>query len=428
MPLASPPPPAPASRSAQRRVTGLVFVVVFLDLIGFGLIIPLLPFYVESMGGSATTAGVLLALFSFAQLIATPLLGRLSDRVGRRPVILLSLLGNAVSMALFAVATHVHLLPVLFASRLLAGATAGNLAACQAAVADVTEEKARAAGLGRVGAGIGLGMVLGPVLGGQLHVLGEWAPPLAAAVLAAAAMAAVFFLFPETHPRHTRGPEGQSAPERRKVRLVDALARPGLPMVLALTFLTFIGMTNLQVSLGLLAQARFAWSEREVGRLFALMGLMTLVVQGFLIGRLTARLRNTTLVLIGASLMGAGMVCIALAGHPFALVVAMVLVGLGMGLIQPVLGSLASSLAGPELQGGVLGVVQSSGGLARVVGPVWSGFLYARLGPGAPFTSGAVAALVSVAVTVAIRHRRNRGGAVASGETVASGGSARTDE
>ncbi|NMO23744.1 MFS transporter, partial [Pyxidicoccus fallax] len=135
--------------AVQRRVRVLVFITVFLDLVGFGLIIPLLPFYVESMGGSATTAGVLLALFSTAQLLATPVLGRLSDRVGRRPVILLSLLGNAFSMALFAWATHVHLLPVLFASRLLAGATAGNLAACQAAVADVTEPGRRAAGMGR---------------------------------------------------------------------------------------------------------------------------------------------------------------------------------------------------------------------------------------------------------------------------------------
>ncbi|MFP2932453.1 MFS transporter, partial [Pyxidicoccus sp. 3LG] len=150
--MAVPPSPPSVSLTVQRRVRALVFITVFLDLVGFGLIIPLLPFYVESMGGSATTAGVLLALFSSAQLLATPVLGRLSDRVGRRPVILLSLLGNALSMFLFAYSTHVRLLPVLFASRLLAGATAGNLAACQAAVADVTEAKSRAEGMGARGA------------------------------------------------------------------------------------------------------------------------------------------------------------------------------------------------------------------------------------------------------------------------------------
>ncbi|MBZ4418443.1 MFS transporter [Myxococcus sp. RHST-1-4] len=384
----------------QRRVRALVFLTVFLDLVGFGLIIPLLPFYVESMGGSATTAGVLLALFSSAQLVATPVLGRLSDRVGRRPVILLSLLGNALSMALFAYSTYVHLLPVLFVSRLLAGATAGNLAACSAAVADVTEPGARAAGLGRVGAGIGLGMVLGPVIGSQLHVWGEWAPPLAAAVFAAAALLGVFFLFPETHPRHA--PHATPMPERRRVSLIQALAQPGIAPVLALFFLTFIGMTNLQVSLGLLAQERFGWSGREVGRLFALLGLMSFVLQGFAIDWLTRVARSLTLVVLGIVLMGAGLACIALAAQPAWLVVAMVLVGTGMGMLQPVLASLASALAGPELQGGVLGIAQSAGGLARVVGPVWSGFLYSRFHPGAPFLSGVAAAGVSLLVAMAL--------------------------
>jgi MFS family permease len=407
MDVSSPPPLVPIA--VQRRVRTLVFLIVFLDLVGFGLIIPLLPFYVESMGGSATTAGVLLALFSSAQLVATPVLGRLSDRVGRRPVILLSLLGNALSMALFAYATHVHLLPVLFASRLLAGATAGNLAACQAAVADVTEARSRAAGLGRVGAGIGLGMVLGPVIGSQLHVLGEWAPPLAAAVFAAAALLGVFFLFPETHPRHG-AQAAPTTPGRPRVSLAQALAQPGIAPVLALFFLTFIGMTNLTVSLGLLAQERFQWGEREVGHLFALLGLMSFVLQGFAIDWLARVARGLTLVVLGIVLMGAGLACIALASHPAFLVVAMVLVGTGMGLLQPVLASLASALAGPDLQGGVLGIAQSAGGLARVVGPVWSGFLYARISPGAPFLSGVAAAAVSVLVALALRrHLRGEG-------------------
>jgi MFS family permease len=402
-------PSAPSeSSSVQRRVTTLVFITVFLDLVGFGLIIPLLPFYVESMGGTATTAGVLLALFSAAQLVATPLLGRLSDRVGRRPVILLSLLGNAVSMALFAYAAHVHLLPVLFASRLLAGVTAGNLAACQAAVADVTESGSRAQAMGRVGAGIGLGMVLGPVIGSQLHhYLGEWAPPLGAAVFAAAAMVGVFFLFPETHPRHGAR-SGPAEAHKPKVTLSDALSRPGVAPVLVLFFLTFIGMTNLQVSLGLLAQERFSWGEREVGRLFALLGLMTFALQAFGIGWLMKRAKDTTLVLVGATLMGAGLACIALSSHPAMLVVAMVLVGGGMGMMQPVLAALASALAGPELQGGVLGIAQSAGGLARVVGPVWSGFLYSRVSSGAPFLSGVAAAGVAFLVALSLRRRRAR--------------------
>src|ERR1019366_589400 len=170
-------PPAVGADPRAARVVTFVFLTVFLDLIGFGIVIPLFPFYVKSMGGSARTVGFLLSCFSFTQLVATPFLGRLSDRGGRRQGILFSLAGNAVSMVLFALATKLSLLPLLFASRILAGATAGNLAACQAAIADVTTGERRAWGMGRLRAGIGLGLVLGPALGGALRHFGMGAPP-----------------------------------------------------------------------------------------------------------------------------------------------------------------------------------------------------------------------------------------------------------
>src|SRR5689334_14508421 len=152
----------------KSRVLFFVFTTVLLDMMGFGIVIPLLPFYVQSMGGSAEVVGVLLGTFAAMQMVATPLLGRMSDRYGRRPIILASLAGNALAMVVFAIAAERAWLPLLFASRILAGATAGNLAACQAAVADVTSGPERAAGMGRVGAGIGLGLVFGPVLGSAL--------------------------------------------------------------------------------------------------------------------------------------------------------------------------------------------------------------------------------------------------------------------
>src|SRR5580698_3055098 len=194
------------------RVVTFVFLTVFLDLIGFGIVIPLFPLYVKSMGGSARTVGVLLGCFSFTQLVATPFLGRLSDRVGRRPVILVSLAGNAASMVLFALATKVSLLPLLFVSRILAGATAGNLAACQAAIADVTTGERRAKGMGRLGAGIGLGLVLGPALGGALSHFGLWAPPLGAAGMAVADLVGAFLWMPETHAVTADARPGESHP------------------------------------------------------------------------------------------------------------------------------------------------------------------------------------------------------------------------
>ena len=192
---------------APRRVIGFVFLTIFLDLVGFGIVLPLMPFYVKSMGGTAETLGWLLSLFSVTQLLATPFLGRLSDRFGRRPVILLSLVGNAAAMVVFAIATNVRWLALLFASRTLAGATSGNLSACQAAVADVTQGEARAKGMGLVGAAIGLGFVLGPVLGSLLAGIGPWAPPLGAAALAAVDVVAAFFFMPETrHMSDSAGP------------------------------------------------------------------------------------------------------------------------------------------------------------------------------------------------------------------------------
>lgn len=391
------------------RVVTFVFFTVFLDLIGFGIVIPLFPFYVESMGGSARTLGFLLGCFSFTQLVATPLLGRLSDRVGRRPVILLSLAGNAVSMVLFALATKVSLLPLLFASRILAGATAGNLSACQAAIADVTEGKERARGMGRLGAGIGLGLVLGPALGGLLSRYGMWAPPLGAAGMAVANLIAAFFWMPETHP--TQAPSAASPAARaraaRATSFLEVLGQRRLVIVLVLYFCTFLYMTTMQVALALLAKERLGWGASEVGNVFALFGVVMLVVQGGLIGSIAGTFGQVRVVAAGALLSAAGLLTIALAYHFAPLISGLVLLALGLGVTQPVLSSIASEYAGAEQRGAVLGFAQSSGGLARTVGPVLSGFLFEGIGAGAPFEGGAIAAAIAFALTLGLTAQRS---------------------
>jgi DHA1 family tetracycline resistance protein-like MFS transporter len=386
------------------RVVTLVFLTVFLDLIGFGIVIPLFPLYVTSMGGSARTIGFLLASFSFTQLIATPFLGRLSDRVGRRKVILLSLAGNAASMVLFALATKISLLPLLFASRILAGATAGNLSACQAAIADVTDGQERARGMGRLGAGIGLGLVLGPALGGALSRYGMWAPPLGAAGMAIADLVAAFFWMPETHPVGQRAAPsavpGGTAPSQS---LLDVLSQTRLVIVLALYFCTFLYMTTMQVALALLTKERLGWGPPEVGNVFALFGVIMLITQGGLIGWIARTFGQVRVVTGGSLLSAAGLLGIAFAYHFVPLVVGLLLLALGLGVTQPMLSSIASEYAGSERRGAVLGFAQSAGGLARTVGPVLSGFLFAGLGAGAPFIGGAVAAAIAFALTVGLR-------------------------
>lgn len=391
-------------RTMKSRVLFFVFVTVLLDMVGFGIVIPLLPFYVQSMGGSAEVVGLLLGTFAFTQTIATPILGRLADRYGRRPIILASLLGNAIAMVIFAIAAEKAWLPLLFLSRILAGATAGNLAACQAAVADVTSGPDRAAGMGRIGAGIGLGMVIGPVLGSTISHLHPNAPPLAAGLFAFADFLGVYFLMPET--RAPASETATTAAPRRSIR--DALADPAIVSVMAIYFLTFICMTNVQVSLGLLADARLGWTATEVGHLFGLYGLMALLVQGGAIGKLSRRYSSVNVLVAGTTAIGLGMAAIGTAHSPMLLVLGVALAGLGAGLTNPTLASLASQNAGAAQQGTILGFAQSAGGAARTVGPVWSGFLFARLGASAPFLSGVVAAMVSLAVALLLRRRTQR--------------------
>ena len=386
----------------KSRVLLFVFTTVLLDMMGFGIVIPLLPFYVQSMGGSATVVGVLLGTFAAMQMIATPLLGRMSDRYGRRPIILASLAGNAVAMVVFAIAAEHAWLPLLFASRILAGATAGNLAACQAAVADVTAGPERAAGMGRVGAGIGLGLVVGPILGSALAGIHPEAPPLGAGLLAFVDLVAVYFLMPETC---ARAAADTTAPAQSWRALGRALADPQIVSIMAMYFLTFICMTNVQVSLGLLAAERLGWGATEVGHLFGLYGLMALLVQGGLIGRLSRYYAPVYVLCGGTTAIGIGMAAIGGAHSATLLLLGVALAGFGAGLTNPTLASLASQFAGSAQQGAILGFAQSAGGAARTVGPVWSGLLYARLGAAAPFLSGVVAAAISLGVALALRRR-----------------------
>lgn len=386
-----------------RRVIALAFLTVFLDLLGFGIILPLLPFYVNAMGGSAETVGILFGCFSFTQLLATPLLGRLSDRFGRRRVILVSLAGNSLSMLGFALASKFLLLPLLFASRIMAGATAGNIAACQAAVTDVTPPEERAIALGRLGGGINLGVILGPLLAGALSGIGPWAPPTVAAVLALLDFACAFFLMPET--RHLRPSAG--VPRSKAESPWAALAHWPIASVCAMFFLIFLSLTNMQVALALLAQQRLGWGPREVAWLFTIFAAASFVMQAVLIGRLSKAIGELALVVAGAASCAAGMLLVARAEQASVLVAAVALFGMGFGATTPVLTSLASKASRDDTRGFVLGIVQSSGGLARTFGPLLAGILFRRIAPPAPFVGGCIASLsaAALAVTHAVKRK-----------------------
>src|SRR5262249_25407148 len=318
-------------------------------------------------------------------------------------VILVSLAGNALSMVAFALASKLVLLPLLFASRIVAGATAGNIAACQASISDVTGPDERPTAMGRLGAGINLGVILGPLLASALSGIGIWAPPLAAAALALVDFVTAFFLMPET--LHLR-PAPAAPPPSKTESAMRSLARWPVLSVLFMYFLTFLCLTNLQVALALLAQVRLAWGPREVAWLFTIFAAASFVMQAGLIGPLTQRVGEIALVVFGSVSCAAGMFLIGQAESSALLIAAVALFGMGFGTTTPVLTSLASQRARDDTRGFVLGILQSSGGVARTFGPLLAGMLFRRVAPSAPFVGGCIAALSAAAL--ALTHAAGR--------------------
>lgn len=397
-------PDASARAQVRDRVLLVVVLTVFLDLVGFGITIPQLPFYVKKMANpdlAGNLTGLLIGSYSFAQALATPVLGRLSDKYGRRAVILISLLGNAASMFLFALAVERLMLPLLFVSRILAGVTAGNLGACQAAIADVTDKSERSAAMGRLGAGIGLGLIVGPFIGGQTGKFAEWAPPIAAAIMALLDLVLAAILMPETRQFRQDQPAPNS--KAQTASFMELIADRRMLSVFVLFFLTFTAMTCLNVAFPLLSAARFGWTGVEVGHMFGAFGLSGVIIQGFLMKRLSARFSEVSMVVTAGLLISAGMICSALSTRPWMLIMGNVLIGVGVSINNPVLSAVASKVAPPNVQGAALGYAQSAGSWARTIWPPTWGLMYDHVAPVAPFIGAATAALLMVFVALTLR-------------------------
>lgn len=390
----------------------IIFLTVFIDLLGFGIIIPLLPFYAERFGGSAQTVAMLSASFSLMQFVFMPIWGRLSDRVGRRPILLLGLFGSFGSYLLFGLAGS---LPLLFVSRMFAGVAGATVSTAQAFIADTTTAENRAKGMGLVGAAFGLGFIFGPAIGGLLSRWGHAVPPLFAAGLSLVNFIAAWFYLPESRPAHV--PVTDRVAGSRLAAFERALTRPMLPVLLLVYFLVVAAFSGFETTFALFSEKRFGFTEETIGYLFAYVGLVLSIVQGGLLGRVVPRVGEARLVPIAIVVMGLGLALIPMSHTLGMLFLANGVLALGMGFNSPSLVSLISQHSDPEDQGGILGVSQSLGSLARIAGPAWGGFLFDHYGIAMPYVSSAVVMLVA-AVVAGVGLRRAPGPAVASSRAV----------
>jgi len=382
-----------------------LFLIVLVDLIGFGLYIPLLPFYAEHFGASPFIVGLSMATFSFAQFISAPLWGHLSDRKGRRPILMIGMAGSVISYLWLGFTDSLWM---IFAARALNGLMAGNISAAFAYMADVTTRENRAKGMGLVGAAFGLGFIVGPAIGGILAGSDPanadfQAPAFAAAGLSAVAFIMTISFLKESLPADAR--ERLSALPRKKpiTQLRESLAHPTMGRLLVLIFLSTFVFAGLETTFAMWSRRSFGWGPEQNGYLFAFVGITSAVVQGGLVGRLANKFGERALVLQGAMALAIGVLLIPFADNLPVLLIAMMIAGYGFSIITPSLNSLVSLQASENEQGSVLGVTRSASTLARVAGPAWAGMLFSVLGRDWPYFGGAMVMVIVIVLAWKVR-------------------------
>lgn len=381
----------------KKRVLLIAFITVFLDLIGFGVIIPIQPFYAEFLGASPTLVTMLGAAYSLMQFLFAPMWGRMSDRWGRRPIILFGITTSIVGYTIFGLADT---LLVLFASRLLTGFGNANIGAAQAIIADVTDEKDRAKGMGLIGAAFGLGFIFGPAIGGALGQISPTAPAFGAAILAGMNLVSAFFLLPETNTsKGAVSSGGHHRPGLSLAALKDALQRKSVAPLLGVTLITILAFALMEQIVGLYigntwvgVQAGTGDHLKEAASITSIflvvVGVTATIVQGGLIGRLSSRFGERKLIVFGVLIMALGMflapVLLSAPQNWFFLSVGAVLFALGMGVFNPSTTSFLSQNVSKQDQGAMLGLNQSMASLGRIIGPLIAGPIF-EVGIDQPF-------------------------------------------
>ena len=375
----------------------IIFLTILVNLIGFGIIIPLLPFYAQTFGASPLTIGLLFASFSVSQLFASPVLGAWSDKWGRRPVLIFSLVGTVVSFVMLALA---HSLAMLFAARIVDGLSGGNITTARAYIGDIATEENRAKSFGMLGAAFGLGFIIGPGLGGLFARISYTAPIWAAAAITVVATLLAWFWLPETVHRVN----AVSGSPWRALR--ELSGRPGLRLLLTIDFLYWASFAVYQTTFALFGARRFGFDATHTGYLLAAFGFLGVLVQAGLVGPVVKRLGEKRTLEIGLVFAAVGWGGSAMT-HSLPLFITMLVPGaLGIGFCNPSLVSLVSGAGGRHEQGRVQGAAGALESLGRTIGPVWGNGLLQWAGEGAAYGSAALVLLGAAAVTTRYHQPR----------------------
>jgi len=379
----------------NRRALSILLLIVFIDLLGFGMVIPVMPRYAAELGAPTAWIGLLLTGYSAMQFVFAPIWGRLSDRIGRRPVLLVSVAMTAVGFVGYAVAPTFGW---LLASRLFAGAATANLAIARAYVADVTTPETRAKGMGMIGASFGVGFILGPAIASWLSHYSLAAPGWAAAALSTVNLVAAWFILPEPESR-------KAAVHRPRLEaLTEELKRPAIRRLLLTSLIAIMAFSALEATFALYANDVFLLDQRHVGYVFAFIGVIAVIVQGGLIGRLTRRFGEQRLLVIGLALQGITMLLMPLAGSLGTLLLVLAPMSVGQALTNPSLSAMLSRMARKDDQGGTMGIGESASALGRIVGPESGTFSYHHVSTAAPYVGGGLLMLVATAVALTLRR------------------------
>lgn len=389
---------SPATDKPDRKSLLLIGLTVFIDLIGFGLIIPALPTYAKQFQADDFTIGLLIAIYSLMQFLFMPFWGRLSDKIGRKPVLLISLCFSCIGYATWGLSNS---LVMLFLARGIAGFGNANLAVAQAYIADVTTKETRAKGMGLVGAAFGLGFVLGPAIGGACSAAGL---SLAALGFVALAFSALDLLFtalwlPEPAKRSSAGAE------RFPMGLdfyVSTLSDPKLRVSLLIFFMATFAFANMEATLILLTIENFHFGTFENSMMFTYIGVLMVFVQGRLIHGLSKKYGEKKLITIGAFLNVVGLLLTPFSTAVWMLGIALALLAFGSGLATPANQSLLSKLAPADRMGGTMGIGQSLSTLGRIIGPALGCYMFQNLGVSSPYIVGAACMLLVVGLSFAV--------------------------